>query len=508
MKREIHCQDFDLGSVPATPLYASQSSENEPYVWVRGSKPRTSASFLKGIVDMGSNGIRFSVSDLSPPLSRTLPTLHAYRLGISLYDCQFDETGTRVPIPHDIIESVVAALIRFKIVCSDFGVPERNIHVVATEATRGAINSLEFVSAIVRRRPDRRPGRRERVLRNRGADDGPRRREHAANVDHLAGWDDSHEPTGLIQFPIWRCGADSHDRRPNERQAQARSRQSAGEAARRNGRELPRRIRQPADPRPARRQSKTRRRLHDLPLRRRIPRLGIPPALRGPRARAPLPDLPDQRVRRGKRPVLKHRGPRRGRAQSPLDLPSFRQTPHPSPRRGIPRAGPDERHPARHQGGAVLPGRRARGDPLPRAPARPVRHGLNPRPPDPPSQLHPRPIADAKHHALPPRHNEPRHQRLREHHVRAHHHAEGVRVHGSAVQHKRGHHVVDARHLARRQGAARPDAGVAVSRRAAAAGDRVPRVAAADHHGRGGVVGVVFGPCWVPDRAAVPGWGD
>ncbi|KAL3477389.1 Ppx/GppA phosphatase family-domain-containing protein [Aspergillus californicus] len=95
------------------------------------------------------NGIRFSVSDLSPPLSRILPTLHAYWLGVSLYDCQFDpQTGAQVPIPKHVIDSVVAALVRFKLVCADFGVPEHHIHVVATEATREAINSAKFIQAI------------------------------------------------------------------------------------------------------------------------------------------------------------------------------------------------------------------------------------------------------------------------------------------------------------------------------------------------------------------------
>jgi retrograde regulation protein 2 len=90
------------------------------------------------------------VSDLSPTLSRILPTLHAHRLGISLYDCQFDsESGDRVPIPDQVIDSVVAALIRFKLVCMDLGVQEQNIQVVATEATREAINSAGFFQAIV-----------------------------------------------------------------------------------------------------------------------------------------------------------------------------------------------------------------------------------------------------------------------------------------------------------------------------------------------------------------------
>ncbi|KAG7107058.1 Retrograde regulation protein 2 like [Verticillium longisporum] len=55
---------------------------------------------LVGIVDMGSNGIRFSISDLSASMCRILPTVLMYRSGLSLYDAQFDpETGTKIPIP-------------------------------------------------------------------------------------------------------------------------------------------------------------------------------------------------------------------------------------------------------------------------------------------------------------------------------------------------------------------------------------------------------------------------
>jgi len=96
-----------------------------------------------------SNGIRFSVTDLSKPRSRILPTVHVYRVDISLYDAQYDpETGKQIPIPKDVIDQVVAALNRFKIVCADFGVPDTKIHVLATEATRAAINSAEFIGAI------------------------------------------------------------------------------------------------------------------------------------------------------------------------------------------------------------------------------------------------------------------------------------------------------------------------------------------------------------------------
>ncbi len=53
-----------------------------------------------------------------------------------------------MPIPKNVIDDVVAALVRFKIVCADLGVPTKNIHIVATEATREAINSAEFMKDI------------------------------------------------------------------------------------------------------------------------------------------------------------------------------------------------------------------------------------------------------------------------------------------------------------------------------------------------------------------------
>jgi retrograde regulation protein 2 len=116
---------------------------------VKHDLPTKDVSFLRGIVDMGSNGIRFSVTDLTPPFSRILPTIHVYRVDISLYDAQFDpETGKKIPIPSHIIGEVIAALNRFKIVCADLNVPESQIHVVATEATRAALNSSEFITKI------------------------------------------------------------------------------------------------------------------------------------------------------------------------------------------------------------------------------------------------------------------------------------------------------------------------------------------------------------------------
>ncbi|KAF7561389.1 hypothetical protein G7046_g2768 [Stylonectria norvegica] len=104
---------------------------------------------LIGIVDMGSNGIRFSISDMSPGMARILPTVLVYRSSISLYDSQFDpESGEQVPIPQPVIEAVCAVLSRFLVVCNDVGVESTNIHAVATEATRAAINSAQFLKTV------------------------------------------------------------------------------------------------------------------------------------------------------------------------------------------------------------------------------------------------------------------------------------------------------------------------------------------------------------------------
>ena len=95
-----------------------------------------------------SNGIRFSVSDLSPPTSRILPTVHVQRTNISLYDAQFDSKGARIPIPPSVIRAVIASLMRFKVICTDLDVPENQIRIIATEASRTALNSAEFIAAI------------------------------------------------------------------------------------------------------------------------------------------------------------------------------------------------------------------------------------------------------------------------------------------------------------------------------------------------------------------------
>ena len=72
-----------------------------------------------------------------------MPTIYQDRLGISLYDVQYED-GKKIPIPQDIIDQVCRALVRFKHICEDFNVPRKNMRIIATEATRNAINSHEY----------------------------------------------------------------------------------------------------------------------------------------------------------------------------------------------------------------------------------------------------------------------------------------------------------------------------------------------------------------------------
>ncbi|KAF7128568.1 hypothetical protein CNMCM5793_003356 [Aspergillus hiratsukae] len=112
-------------------------------------QPSANRRHLHAVVELGSNGIRCSVSDLSHPTARILPTVYKRRVDISLYDAQFDhDTGCQIPIPHHVIKSVVGAIVRFQITCAQIGVPPENIRIVATEATRTALNAEEFVDAI------------------------------------------------------------------------------------------------------------------------------------------------------------------------------------------------------------------------------------------------------------------------------------------------------------------------------------------------------------------------
>lgn len=107
---------------------------------------------LFAIVDMGSNGIRFSISDLSPVRSRLLPCLYSERAPISLYDALHDHgvkpDREHLFFPADIISKVAKTLAHFKSMCDKYEVPSHQIDVFATAAMRSAHNKNEMLAEI------------------------------------------------------------------------------------------------------------------------------------------------------------------------------------------------------------------------------------------------------------------------------------------------------------------------------------------------------------------------
>lgn len=104
---------------------------------------------LCGVVDIGSNGIRFSISSKAAHHARIMPCVFKDRVGVSLFEVQYAANSLKkAPIPEETIEEICAAMKRFKLICEDFGVPESSVRVVATEATREALNSQKFIDAI------------------------------------------------------------------------------------------------------------------------------------------------------------------------------------------------------------------------------------------------------------------------------------------------------------------------------------------------------------------------
>ena len=95
---------------------------------------------------------------MSPPTARVMPTVYMDRSDISLFDAQYSGAG-KVPIPQPVIHDVLSALLRFKRTCEDFGLKSNRIRVVATEATREAVNSEDF-----RRQIESRTGWRVELL--------------------------------------------------------------------------------------------------------------------------------------------------------------------------------------------------------------------------------------------------------------------------------------------------------------------------------------------------------
>lgn len=94
-----------------------------------------------GVVDMGSNGIRFAIVRT---LARHLPVEYEERAPISLLEAQGDEHV----IPDETIDQVISSFRRFQTLCQHANVDPQAVHVIATEATRTAANAEVFKQRI------------------------------------------------------------------------------------------------------------------------------------------------------------------------------------------------------------------------------------------------------------------------------------------------------------------------------------------------------------------------
>ncbi|KAI0484794.1 Ppx/GppA phosphatase [Xylariaceae sp. FL0804] len=102
------------------------------------------------LVDMGSNGIRFSISDLSPPGARLLRCLYRERAAISLFDAlNASASSGSLLFPSEIITQVSKTLARFKSIADQYGVPPEHVSVFATEAMRKADNAALMLKSIL-----------------------------------------------------------------------------------------------------------------------------------------------------------------------------------------------------------------------------------------------------------------------------------------------------------------------------------------------------------------------
>lgn len=114
-----------------------------------GNEADVVSRHLCGIVDIGSSGIRFSISSKAPHHARIMPCVFKDRVGVSLHDVQYEEnTLKKIPIPKDIIREICAAMKRFKLICDDFGVLQSSVRVISTDTAKEALNSEEFLNAI------------------------------------------------------------------------------------------------------------------------------------------------------------------------------------------------------------------------------------------------------------------------------------------------------------------------------------------------------------------------
>ena len=88
------------------------------------------------VVDMGSNGIRFSIYDLHPLKALALVSPYSERIALSLYDAQYSVNNVKVAIPNETMQQVLQNFERLGRICQDFMIGPERIHLICTEATR------------------------------------------------------------------------------------------------------------------------------------------------------------------------------------------------------------------------------------------------------------------------------------------------------------------------------------------------------------------------------------
>jgi retrograde regulation protein 2 len=93
------------------------------------------------------NGIRFSISQGG---SRLLPCLYRARASIALYDALHDSSpgSEELKFSPAVIATVAETMARFSLICSQYGVPNHQIRLYATEAMRSAKNRTEMLESI------------------------------------------------------------------------------------------------------------------------------------------------------------------------------------------------------------------------------------------------------------------------------------------------------------------------------------------------------------------------
>ncbi|KAG5984029.1 hypothetical protein E4U55_006258 [Claviceps digitariae] len=102
---------------------------------------------LYAIVDMGSNGIRFSITSMKPPSTRLLEPIYSGRAAISLFDALTPSADGSI-FPSHTIDDVASALSTFRHLAITHGVPQSQIVILATEAMRRAKNGGQMLEAI------------------------------------------------------------------------------------------------------------------------------------------------------------------------------------------------------------------------------------------------------------------------------------------------------------------------------------------------------------------------